>query len=117
MGDHPPRGLTALLLLTAVILSAAVLGSSTEHHDPQPRATRRPQHAAIVCRYVDPGTAITTPDLVGMDVVSAMKRACDLGLRVEWETEPKFLDVVVRSQAPKPGAPIRTGDSVRLSAQ
>ena len=84
MDERPPRALVVLLLLTAVILSAAVLGSSTESHETEPRSTERPQHALIACIYVDPGTPISTPDFVGMDVVSATKRACDLGLKVEW---------------------------------
>ena len=117
MDERPPRALVVLLLLTAVILSAAVLGSNTESDDARPRVTKRPQHAAIVCRYVSPGTPLSTPDFVGMDVVSVMQRACDLGLKVEWGAEPKFLDTVVRTQQPKADTPIRTGDSVQLTAR
>jgi hypothetical protein len=117
--ERPPRALILLLLLTAAILSAAVLGSSTEAHDTdvtQGVHVER-EHAIVACVAVDPGTLIAAPDFVGMDVVSAMQQACDRGLKFDWDAMPKQLDTVVLSQQPKAGTPIRTGDTVQLSAR
>ena len=118
MGEGPPRALVVLLLLTAVILSAAVLGSTTEPERSPSRDANRPRGEVFLCAVRGAGTPITTPDFVGKDTVAAVRLACDYGLRVSWDwgNEPRRLTgLSIQSQEPKAGTPFVTGSTVELS--